>query len=377
MLDTRQLMAEVREIISALKRGDYQTEVQISDYVVRRLFNGMGWPRFDAKLVYPQYPIGTRKVDFALCHPNGNPVVLVEVKRENKADQQATRQLFEYCFHQGVPIAVLTDGRTWKLFYPAGDGSYMQRIFFEMNLAEGNETAFVNGLTRYLAYDVVKSGKARKRAQDAYEESHWRHKTKERFPSVWNKLLIKPDSILVDLLEEAVVIASGVRPDKQLVIQFLRDQAGRTINTKDVTRVKPSKQIESDGKDLPTRVPKEHTPSFTLFGTTRICTSAKEVLVEIFSELARQDETFCIRLKERIPGRRRNFVARIREDLYPGYPDRIRAPVKIPGGWWIDTHSNNAQKKEWIKAACEVAGIRFGRDLIVYLSKDPAISLRL
>ena len=360
MLNTEQLIAEVLEIRSALIRGDYQSEVAISDYVVRRLFNGLGWPRYNAQVVFPQFPIKTRKVDFALCHPNGKPIVLIEVKAEDKADEQATQQLFEYCFHQGVPIAVLTDGRTWKLFYPAGEGSYKERLLLEMNLTDGDETEVANGLTRYLTYDAVKSGEARRRAQKDYEASRLQLKAMRKFPLVWNKLLHEPDSILLDLFEEAVATASGVRPDRQCVVKFLAEQAGRKNYTTGGT---------GSGPSPPPPPPTVNDPShwFEFNGRKRTCKNAKEVLIGVFSELAKQDHTFCQRFRERIPGRRRNILAKIREDLYPRHPERIRAAAELPGGWWIDTHSNNAQKKDWIKAACDVAGIKFGSDIIVHI----------
>ena len=63
------------------------------------------------------------------------------------ADEKGERQLFEYCFHRGVPIAVLTDGRTWKLFYPAGEGSYTDRLFCGMDLIDGDAAEIANDLS--------------------------------------------------------------------------------------------------------------------------------------------------------------------------------------------------------------------------------------
>ena len=105
-------------------------------------------------------------MDFAFCHPRGKPLVLLEVKNVGMADEKGERQLFEYCFHRGVPIAVLTDGRTWKLFYPAGEGSYTDRLFCGMDLIDGDAAEIANDLIRYLAYSAVKSGEARRRAQE-------------------------------------------------------------------------------------------------------------------------------------------------------------------------------------------------------------------
>ncbi len=37
----------------------------------------------------------------------------------------------------------------------------------------------------------------------------------------------------------------------------------------------------------------------------------------------------------------------------------------LPGGWIVGTNLNNQLKMRIIKAAAEVAGIKFGRDVIV------------
>ena len=37
----------------------------------------------------------------------------------------------------------------------------------------------------------------------------------------------------------------------------------------------------------------------------------------------------------------------------------------LPGGWFVATDNGSAQKKEFIKIASEVAGLKFGRDIVI------------
>ena len=37
----------------------------------------------------------------------------------------------------------------------------------------------------------------------------------------------------------------------------------------------------------------------------------------------------------------------------------------LPGGWWVATNLNNVLKKAIIKLATEVAGLTFGKDVVV------------
>jgi len=73
-------------------------------------------------------------VDFALCHPPGKPVTLIEAKQIGQSDG-AERQLFEYAF-DGVPMAILTDGREWNVFLPGEQGSYSERHVYKLDLME-------------------------------------------------------------------------------------------------------------------------------------------------------------------------------------------------------------------------------------------------
>ena len=128
------LEQDISDIRENLRRGRYPNEAAVSQGIVRRLLATLGWPVYDPQVVYPEYTLEGRRVDFALCHPANEPRIFIEVKGVGKATG-AERQLFEYAFHQGVPLAVLTDGREWSFFLPAGAGSYDERRIYKLDLA--------------------------------------------------------------------------------------------------------------------------------------------------------------------------------------------------------------------------------------------------
>ena len=86
------------ELAEEIAAGSFRNEAEISQGVVKRVLHEMGWPVFDIRVVAPEFKIGVRKVDYALCHPPGKPAMLVEVKDLGKADEKGEMQLFEYCF---------------------------------------------------------------------------------------------------------------------------------------------------------------------------------------------------------------------------------------------------------------------------------------
>ncbi len=117
-----------------LRDGSLANEASVSIGVVLPILDALGWPAFDPGIVAPEYSVGTRRVDFALL-TRGTPAVFVEVKQPGLAGH-ADRQLFEYAFHEGVPIAILTDGATWHVYLPAMQGTYDDRRVYLLDLLE-------------------------------------------------------------------------------------------------------------------------------------------------------------------------------------------------------------------------------------------------
>lgn len=88
----------------------FTNEEAVRQGAVLPVLHSLSWPAFDTDVVWPEFPLEGRRVDYALCHPPGKPRVLIEVKQPGESSG-ADRQLFEYAFHHGVPVAVLTDGQ--------------------------------------------------------------------------------------------------------------------------------------------------------------------------------------------------------------------------------------------------------------------------
>lgn len=218
------LTAVIKDLKRRIAEGSFRSEAEISRGVVSRILHELGWPVFDVHVVTPEFKIGPRKADYALCHPPGKPSVLLEVKDLGKADGKGEQQLFEYCFHQGVPIAVLTDGRSWSFFFPAGQGSYQERRFALIDLLGDDPEDSARALSNYLQARDVQSGEARNRAQRDYEAARQEKEAASNYASVWRKLLSGPESLLLDLFCEEVEQVTGVRPDRAGAAAFIRAQ---------------------------------------------------------------------------------------------------------------------------------------------------------
>ena len=188
---------------------------------MRRLLDALDWPQFNPQIVIPEYPVPGGRVDFALCHPALKPMVFIEVKQVGQSDG-AERQLFEYAFHAGVPIAVLTDGQKWQFFHPIGRGNYEERRVYTLDIIETDNEEIVSRLNRYLNYESVHTGEAAKAIADDYQNVLNQRQIEENLPEAWNKLMEEKDEILLDLVTEKVESLCRHKPTEDQVWDFLK-----------------------------------------------------------------------------------------------------------------------------------------------------------
>ena len=119
--------------------------------------------------------------------------------------------------------------------------------------------------------------------------------------------------------------------------------------------------------DKPEQPDKPTDYSYTLNGKIIPARNASAVMVNILNELSSRDPSFIERFVSRKHGKKRRYVARTREELYPGRPDLAEYSKQLSSGWWIGTNYSKSNIRQIIQLACEVAGLRFGHDLNINL----------
>lgn len=104
-------------------------------------------------------------------------------------------------------------------------------------------------------------------------------------------------------------------------------------------------------------------------GRTYSYVDAKDAMAIVLRELASGDDGFLERCSRHpdARGSKRRYIARSVEELYPGRPDLFRYHVRLPDGWLVATNLSNSFKMTIIRMAVSVAGLRFGRDVVVEL----------
>ena len=215
------LKEHIDDIRNQLKQGAFADEAAVSNGIVNRLLHTLEWPIFTPQVVIPEFGVEGQRVDFALCHPASTPRVFIEVKRVGSIDK-GIKQLFEYAFHTGVPIVILTDGQKWRFYHPAGEGSYEDRMVEELDIIVGNSEECAKSLNRYLNYKVVQTGEAAEVIVEDYKSIVNQRKIEERLPEVWGELVQEKNENLLQVVMDKAKEKVGHEPTEDLVLAFLK-----------------------------------------------------------------------------------------------------------------------------------------------------------
>ena len=370
------LSNHIEDIRAGIKAGRYANEAAVSQGIVLRVLQALGWPTYDTQVVCPEFSLGGRRVDYALCHPANKAAAFVEVKQIGQSDG-AERQLFEYAFHVGVPLAILTDGQEWNFFLPAEQGDYSERRVYKLDVVERDLSESVARLERYLSYAQVSSGAAIAAAREDYRNVSRGRQMLSSLPEAWSKLVAEEDDLLLELVDDKVESLCGFKPDIDTVARFLRENVGLRSGMLAVVAATPKPASLGPVASLQAQAPRLPTPpihstetgaiGYSLDGRFFPCRNGREVLVNVFETLAQRDPSFLERFAARPKhGRTRRYLALSPEDLYPGRPDLAREHFfKLQSGWYLGTNVSHAQIGTIVEMACQVSRVKFGKDLIV------------
>lgn len=361
----RERINNARELIQS---GRLANEAAVSSGVVLPILDALGWPAFDPSIVAPEYGVSNRRVDFALL-TKGTPAVFVEVKQPGHASG-ADRQLFEYAFHEGVPIAVLTDGATWHVYLPAMQGTYDERRVYLLDLLERQPAESAKQLERYLGREAVENGEAFERARRDYQSARQRKGAAAAIPQAWANLISDPSSSVYAQLAQEVESVSGFTPSVDDLSEFVSSLQPATGSLPEGSRRSPKQKRDSKARKKGARSTANPLTEvgYEINGAFHSCRLGRDVLEGVFSELGRHNASFFEDFAA-LPkhGRKRRYLARDQALLYPDHPELYPQSVEVAPGWWLATHSSSAMKEGIIARACEVAGLEFGRDVKVQM----------
>ena len=356
--------SHIEKVREGLLQGQFISEAAVSQGIILPTLKELGWPVFDTSVVIPEFTVQNRRVDYALCHPAYKPSIFIEVKKPGTSDG-ADRQLFEYAFHEGVPMAILTNGQEWSFYLPGEQGRYDERRVYKLDLVDRSIDESNKRLQRYLGYKNVCSNEALKEARKDYQDIARVREIESNLPKAWAAMLKELDSLLLDLLAERVEDFCGYKPDLDVCSQFLEKQLTSPQSSNSVTtpsiqksdskiKLKNQSHVEQSTQSLKS-IDKY---SLTYKGKVYSAKSAREVMTTLFQVLAEEDKNFLERFASRKHGKKRRYLAKNKFDLYPGRPDLAENnSFEVSPGWWLGTNYSRRNIQDIIDMALEVADL--------------------
>ncbi|BAN26122.1 type I restriction endonuclease [Caballeronia insecticola] len=378
---------DIQAIRAGIKAGRFSNEASVSQGIVLRLLNSLGWPAYDTDAVWPEYSLSGRRVDYALCHPVGRPIAFIEVKQIGQSDG-AERQLFEYAFHDGVPMAILTDGREWNFFLPGEQGDYGERRVYKLDIVDRDVGECVERLERYLLHSAIASGVAIQAARDDYRSVSKDRQMHATLPKAWNQIIDEGDEMLLEIVSDRVESLCGFKPSPDIVAAFLKERlvrvsplAPRQIQSSPRMAIQSAKPAEEPSRvqiarSTPVYAPRPSSADqgqigFMFHGKFHPARNAIDTLRQVFDLFIETDASFGERFAG-LPkhGRTRRYLARNPSELYPARPDLVsECSIKLDSGWWMGTNHSKQTIAQIIAMACDVAQVTYSRDLVTSLGE--------
>jgi len=319
------LVALVAERFRKLKQEGFsamESEEAVKTAAILPVLQELGWSVFDPKECKPEYG-PSWKVDYALFL-KAKPRVFIEAKAltsQLKPDDQ--QQLCTYTSRHGVPLAILTNGKTWEFYLALTEGLFHERKVYSIEVEHQDVNEAARHMVKLLSKSGVETGNAETYAKKLHE-SHLRDAAIDAaLPKAWEKLFRDPDSILVDYLAEEAEAICGFKPDPERVRTFLR-RAGESTPSAPVTqgarRSIRKRKRRAQAKPVTVTGKKPHRVS--VLGRTADVETWRDVLTTICSAMAELHPRDHAEVLLGLSGRSSVYFSRDKR--------RLRAPLRIP-----------------------------------------------
>ena len=162
----------MREILSDIRQkwqdGEYKNEEHVRLSLVCRLLSELGWDIWSPMEVNTEFKAipteDNTKVDIALFAQAFLPSVFIEAKAPGKIAANLTeieRQVRDYNRNNTALFSVITDGRTWRLYYSQTGGEFHQKCFKEFDLVGDDLDDLERIFSTFLAKENIVSGRAK------------------------------------------------------------------------------------------------------------------------------------------------------------------------------------------------------------------------
>ena len=195
-------------------------EDNVKRVVIEPILKELGWNIYDTREFRSEYNLSGGKVDYAL-HLEDEPYVFLEAKNPREELGKHQRQLLEYAFEKGSPLAVLTNGLEWWLYLASASVDWEKRRFRVFDLRNQDVSRTADELIDLLSKENVRSGYAVGYAKSLLDKMWTDKKIEEALPKAWNQLIANPNDQLLALLNQKVMELCGWGANLDQLKRFL------------------------------------------------------------------------------------------------------------------------------------------------------------
>lgn len=214
------------DIRGKLQDGIYLNEEHVRLSLVCRLLSELDWDIWDPTEVNTEFPaIPTEdktKVDIALFADMISPSIFIEVKAIGKIGtklSEVERQVRDYNRNNTALFSVITDGKSWRLYYSQAGGEFHQKCFKEFDLIEDDIEELEKTFALFFRKESILDGRAKDQASKYLQLTNQQKAVQECLPHA-NRL-----------------VQSSPFPSLPQAIVSLMKQKGFTISEKEVTEL--------------------------------------------------------------------------------------------------------------------------------------------
>ena len=300
--------------INTISSPDELSETAIKQGIILRLLSAAGWNAFDLSEVEPEYRTGNTRIDFALkssgstrSREPGKPRVFIEVRSpdDNLEGERYERQLLSHCSREGVPLAALTNGRRWLLFYWDPDENRRERRFCEIDILENPDGA-VEEINRYLSRERVTNGQADRSAERTLQDRNRDEVTRRAILEGWRQVVGGLDEGLVELVATASGQRTGDRPENRFVRRVLIENRSELLSAAQEDMASATSAGGAGARRRPA--------SFTFDSETQTVSSWPDLLVGLCSMIRERHSSEFERILD-IRGRTLPYFSRNEEEV--------------------------------------------------------------
>lgn len=203
-------------------------EQAVKQAIIMKLVSLLGWDIFNKDEVSTEYSLKGKRVDYSLRIDGANKLFL-EVKNPREDLEKHQEQLLNYSFHEGVKLAILTNGLVWWFYLPLHEGNWESRRYYMIDIKAQESEESALRLIDFISRDNVESGKAVSTAEELKSSSVREHAIRNTLPKAWNKIITEKDELLLELLGETTERLCHYKPENTIIEEFLESNKGKLV----------------------------------------------------------------------------------------------------------------------------------------------------